>query len=261
MCGRYAASRKPEDLVELFGVQRWDPTETVEPSWNTAPTDPVFAVLERAVRDADPQPDPRPVRQLRALRWGLVPSWAKSADVAVKMFNARAESVHEKPAYRHPFASRRCIVPADGYYEWLTMPSRPGTPRSALRKQPYFITPADGSVLAMAGLYEFWRDPQIREQDDPAAWWCTCTIVTTAAEPALARIHDRMPLMLRPDSWDDWLDPSLTDLDEARALLAPPPPGLLEARPVSAAVGNVRNNGPELTARVEPEPEPETTLF
>ena len=247
MCGRYASSRKPEDLVGLFDAVAWDPTETLAQNWNIGPTDPVYAVLERA-----PKGEGEVVRQLRALRWGLVPSWAKSPGSGVKMINARAETAHEKPAYRRSLAARRCLLPADGYYEWFTPEVPPGTPKSRIKKQPYFITPADGSVMAMAGLYEFWRNRDI-PSDDPAAWLCTCTVVTTAAEPALAPIHDRMPLVLRPDRWDDWLDPGLTDPEEARALLAPPPPGLLEARPVGPAVGNIRNNGPELTRELEPD--------
>ena len=254
MCGRFVSSRKPEDLLPLFGAARWDPTEALAADWNVGPTAPVYAVLDRAVRGEGPEP----VRQLRTLRWGLVPSWAKSPEGAVKMINARAETVQEKPSYRRAFAARRCLIPADGYYEWFTPAPEPGVPRSRVRKQPYFITPADGSVMAMAGLYEFWRDRSVPEQD-PAAWWSTCTVVTTAAEPALARIHDRMPLVLRPELWDAWLDPALTDPDEARALLAPPPPGLLEARPVSTAVGNIRNNGPELL--LPPQAEEPDSLF
>jgi putative SOS response-associated peptidase YedK len=237
MCGRFVSSRKPEDLVQLFDVARWEPAEALAQDWNVSPTKSVYAVLDRPVKGEGPAP----VRQLRTLRWGLVPSWAKSPEAAVKMINARAETVHDKPSYRQPFAARRCLIPADGYYEWAS-PS----------KQPYFVTLADGSVMAMAGLYEFWRDRTVPAQD-PGAWWCTCTVVTTAAEPALASIHERMPLVLPPERWDAWLDPSLTDPDEARTLLAPPPPGLMEARPVSAAVGSFRNNGPELLLRVEPE--------
>lgn len=251
MCGRYASSRKPEDLAGLFDVAAWDPTEALAQNWNIGPTDPVYAVLDRV-----PKGESEKVRQLRALRWGLVPSWAKTPASGVKMINARAETLHEKPAFRRPFAARRCLIPADGYYEWFTPDIPPGTPKSKVKKQPFFITPADGSVLAMAGLYEFWRDRDI-PSEDPAAWWTTCTIVTVAAEPALASIHDRMPLALPRDRWDDWLDPALTDPEEARALLAPPPPGLMEARPVAPAVGNIRNNGPELTRELTPGLEPD----
>ncbi|MEU1626288.1 SOS response-associated peptidase [Streptomyces sp. NPDC020096] len=272
MCGRYAASRKPEDLVGIFDVQKWEPTEALEPDYNVAPTASVYAVLERPEKGSA---SPDPVRQLRALRWGLVPSWAKSPEGGVKMINARAETLHEKPSYRRAFAARRCLLPADGYFEWVT-----GTQERQLeeqgvrkrpRKQPYFVTPADGSVLAMAGLYEFWRDRTLPD-DHPQAWWATCTVVTTAAETtalpgaedsggprSLADIHPRMPLALPPDRWAAWLDPAITDTAVLRDLLAPPPPGMMRAYPVSTAVSNVRNNGPEL---VEPLPAPEEeTLF
>ncbi|MFI2289195.1 SOS response-associated peptidase [Streptomyces niveus] len=274
MCGRYAASRRPEDLVGLFDVEKWDPPEsggTLAPDWNVAPTKEVYVVLERPVKGAD---DPAPVRQLRTLRWGLVPSWSKTPEGGARMINARAETVHEKPSFRRPFASRRCLIPADGYYEWVTAPEERQLEEQGKkkrpRKQPYFVTPADGSVMAMAGLYEFWRDKTLPD-DHPNAWWVTCSVITTEAEtgplgvaPAdgprsLADIHPRMPLMLTPDRWDAWLDPARTDLDGLRELLAPPPEGLMRAYPVTTAVSNVRNNGPELLEELAA-PE-ESTLF
>ncbi|MEE1927664.1 SOS response-associated peptidase [Streptomyces sp. TRM 70351] len=272
MCGRYAASRSPEDLVGLFDVTLWEPEETLAPDWNVAPTKDVHAVLERPVRGAD---DQRPVRQLRALRWGLVPSWAKSPDVGVKMINARAETVHEKSAYRRPFAARRCLLPADGYYEWVTgkqeLDLEQRGRRKRPRKQPYFVTPADGSVMALAGLYEFWRDGT-RPDDDPRAWWATCTVITTEAETgplpgadggegprSLADIHPRMPVALPPDRWDAWLDPARTDPAELRELLGGLPTGRHRAYPVPTDVSNVRNNAPELVREL---PAPEVgTLF
>ncbi|HZG06837.1 MAG TPA: SOS response-associated peptidase [Streptomyces sp.] len=267
MCGRYAASRGPEELAGLFGVEKWDPAETLAPDWNVAPTKQVYAVLDRPLKDGE---DKRPVRQLRPLRWGLVPSWAKSPDVGVKMINARAETVHEKPSYRRPFAARRCLLPADGYYEWVTgkaeRQEEEKGKRKRPRKQPYFVTPADGSVMAMAGIYEFWRDRTLPD-DHPQAWWATCAVITTAAETrpfagaggadgdggprALADIHPRMPLVLTPDRWDAWLDPARTDVDGLRELLAPPPPEAVRAYPVSTEVSNVRNNGPELLTELD----------
>ncbi|MFD4373545.1 SOS response-associated peptidase [Streptomyces sp. NPDC058486] len=258
MCGRFAASRRPEDLVGLFGIEKWEPAETLDQDWNVAPTKEVHVVLERPLKDAETR---RPVRQLRALKWGLVPSWSKSPEGAARMINARAETLHEKPSFRRAFQSRRCILPADGYYEWVTGAAERDLEvegkRKRPRKQPYFVTPADGSVFAMAGLYEFWRDPAL-PPEHPAAWWATCSVITTEAETAplgvapaegpgtLAEIHPRMPLMLTEDRWDAWLDPATTGLDELRALLAPPPEGLMRAFPVSTAVSNVRNNGSEL---------------
>ncbi len=275
MCGRYAASRKPEDLVGIFDVQKWEPKEALEADWNVAPTKDVHAVLARPDRHTD---DPRPVRQLRTLRWGLVPGWAKSPDMGAKMINARAETVHEKSAYRKPFAARRCLLPADGYFEWVTgereLDLEQEGRKKRPRKQPYFVTPVDGSVMALAGLYEFWRD-RTRADDDPRSWWVTCTVVTTAAETSLlpgatgeadaagpqslADIHPRMPLMLTPEKWDAWLDPARTDPDDVRSLLSPPPAGLLRAYPVSTDVSNVRNNGPELVEEIAAPEEP--TLF
>ncbi|MFR9754531.1 SOS response-associated peptidase [Streptomyces sp. TR06-5] len=275
MCGRYAASRSPEDLVDLFEVRKWDPEEALEPDWNVAPTKSVYAVLDRPEKGSG---DPEPVRQLRTVRWGLVPGWAKSPEMGARMINARAETVHEKAAYRKPFAARRCLLPADGYFEWVTgdreLDLEQEGRRKRPRKQPYFVTPADGGVMAMAGLYEFWRD-RTRPDGDPRAWWVTCTVVTTAAETSLlagatgeadaagpqslADIHPRMPLMLQPDRWDAWLDPARTDPTDLRTLLAPPPPGSFRAHPVSTDVSNVRNNGPELVTEIEAPTEP--TLF
>ncbi|RFU87098.1 SOS response-associated peptidase [Streptomyces triticagri] len=263
MCGRYASSRRPEDLAGIFEIDKWDSAEALEADWNVAPTKEVYAVLDRPLKDAD---SPEPVRQLRTLKWGLVPSWSKTPEGGARMINARAETVHEKPSYRRAFAARRCILPADGYYEWVTAQGERELEvegkKKRPRKQPYFVTPADGSVFAMAGLYEFWRD-RTRADGDPAAWWVTCSVITTEAETgplgvapvdgpqSLADIHPRMPLMLTPDRWDAWLDPSRQSVEELRGLLAPPPEGLMRAYPVSTAVSNVRNNSPELVAELD----------
>ncbi|MFC5662481.1 SOS response-associated peptidase [Kitasatospora misakiensis] len=250
MCGRFAASSRPEDIVELFGVEQWDPAETLAPSWNVAPTERAFVVLDRVPKGAA-----EPVRQLRVLRWGLVPQWARSPETAVKMINARSDTVHEKPAYRQAFASRRCILPVDGYYEWQTVPAERGRPR----KKPFFVSRADGLPLALAGLYEFWRNRAV-PSEHPEGWLVTFTVVTTEAEELLAPIHERMPLFLDPGSFDDWLDPGSSEPEELRRLLIPPPPGVLRATPVSPEVGSIRNNHAGLT---EPyvEVEVETTLF
>ncbi|WP_316526391.1 SOS response-associated peptidase [Kitasatospora brasiliensis] len=249
MCGRFAASSKPEDLVELFDVEHWEPAETLAPNWNVAPTDSAFVVLERLAKERPA----RAVRQLRVLRWGLVPPWSDSAETAVKMINARSDTVHEKPSYRQAFAARRCVLPVDGYYEWQTVPGE----RGRARKKPYFVSRADGAPLALAGLYEFWRDRAV-PPGHPRAWLVTFTVVTTDAEEALAPIHERMPLFLDRADWDEWLDPRLTEPEGLRRLLIPPPPGALVATPVDPAVGSIRNNGPELK---EPWVEPVTTLF
>ncbi|MGE7438511.1 MULTISPECIES: SOS response-associated peptidase [Kitasatospora] len=244
MCGRFVSTSTPQDLVELFGVTRWTPVETLAPSWNVAPTDRVWAVLERPVRDEGPEP----VRQLRALRWGLVPSWAKDPSTGSKLINARVETVHEKPSFRKAFAARRCLLPADGFYEWETIAAPAG---GRPRKQPYFIAPEDGSLMPMAGLFEFWRNRDLPE-DHPEAWLATTTIITTEATDAAGRIHPRMPLAVAPDATDDWLNPEHQDTDLLRDLLAQPAGGNLIARPVSTAVNSVRNNGPQLLEEVPP---------
>ena len=167
MCGRYASSRKPEDLVEEFeistaGGNRVD--EALAPDFNVAPTKPVYAVMERSPSSRDAEVQEPPERQLRVLTWGLVPSWAKDPSIGNRMINARMETVAEKPAYKRAFASRRCLLPADGYFEWYPT-QQTGTSGKPL-KQPFFIHPQDGGLLAMAGLYEIWRDPE-RDEDDP----------------------------------------------------------------------------------------------
>ncbi len=240
MCGRYASSRKPEDLVEEFDIPAAE-LPRLDPDYNVAPTKEVYAVLERPPKDEDRSSAPE--RQLRVLTWGLVPFWAKDPSVGSRMINARMETVAEKPAYRRAFEKRRVILPADGYFEWY--PTKEKTKAGKQRKQPYFIRPTDGGVLAMAGLYEIWRDPE-KGADDPSRFRWTCTVLTTSAEDPLGHIHDRMPLMLGPDRYDAWLDPRRNDKDDLLSLLEPAAPGRLEAYPVAPLVSNVRNNGPEL---------------
>ncbi|MFE9674342.1 SOS response-associated peptidase [Streptomyces sp. NPDC006259] len=247
MCGRYASTRGPEDLAQQFHVDELGVEEPLPPSWNVAPTDDVWAVLERAPRGEDDAGRVR--RELRPLRWGLVPSWAKDVKVGARMINARVETLHEKPAFRRAFTRRRCLLPADGFYEWQQTTAE-DTGRT--RKQPYFIHPEDGRVMALAGLYEYWRDPEVKQDDDPAAWLMTCTIITTDAKDAAGRVHPRMPLALTEDHYDAWLDPAHQDPDELRALLGRPAEGRLDVRPVSPAVNNVRNNGPGLLDPLAP---------
>lgn len=242
MCGRYAAAKDPAALVEEFEVVS-APPEELAPDYNVAPTKKVYVVVERPAREETPQR-----RTLEVARWGLVPSWAKDPSIGSRMINARAETVAEKPAFRRAFASRRCLVPADGYYEWYT-PTEPGAPVGASGKplkQPFYIHPADGSSLAMAGLYEWWRDPT-RTEDDPAAWRLTCTVITTEASDDLGRIHDRVPMTVSREDWGAWLDPA-RGADAAGPLLTPALASRLDAYPVSTLVNSVRNNGPELIA-------------
>jgi putative SOS response-associated peptidase YedK len=240
MCGRYAASRDPDDLVEEFEVVV-RPEETIPPDWNVAPTKKVYAVIDRR-----PKAEAAVRRELAVLTWGLVPSWAKDPSIGSRMINARMETVAEKPAFRRAFAKRRCLLPADGYYEWYTPLDGPKGKNGKPLKQPFYIHPADGGVLAMAGLYELWRDPT-RGDDDPLRWRVTCTVLTTTAEDAVGMIHDRMPLMVERERWHEWLDPAVDGAEhDLTELLVPAAPGRLDAYPVSTAVNAVANNGPEL---------------
>jgi putative SOS response-associated peptidase YedK len=263
MCGRYASTRKRIELLEEFSVQRDMVAEPLKPDYNVAPTKPVYAVLDRVEpAAAEPVPadgvdsrddaareqsrgraaDGSPERELRVVRWGLVPFWAKDVKIGSRMINARAETVAEKPAFRRAFAKRRCLLPADGYYEWQSVPGA--------AKQPMYISRADGRSLAFAGLYELWRDPSVG-RDDEDAWLWTATIITTSAPDELGMIHDRMPMIIDPAGWADWLDPANSDVADVRALLSPAAVGGLITYPVGTEVNSVRNNGPQLVERFD----------
>lgn len=251
MCGRYAATANPDELIEEFEVEEdrtGEPTRSVlvnpqvppplTPDFNMAPTKQAPVVLTRQTR------------QLRLLTWGLVPSWAKDVKGGVRMINARAESVLHKPAFAKAALERRCLVPAQGWYEWQVSPEALDA-KGRPRKQPFFTERADGQPCAFAGLYEFWRDPQIADRDDPQAWLVTFTILTQEAEAGLDRIHDRQPVVLDPSSWDQWLDPTIADGPSVEQLLVPAEPGRFTAYPVSSAVNGSRANGPGLIQPVD----------
>lgn len=233
MCGRYATTQTSASLNQAFEIDLAGSFVELEADFNMAPTKLAPVVVGRADESGS-----RPRRELLTARWGLVPSWAKDPSIGNRMINARSETIAEKPAFAKAFAKRRALVPADGYYEWYA--GQPAEGRSKPPKQPFYITPKDGSVLAMAGLYEFWKD---RGSDE---WLISFTIITTAAEDDLGHVHERMPLFLEPQAYDEWLDPSPRPADELLGLLVPAAPGRLDAFPVSTAVNNVRNNGPEL---------------
>jgi putative SOS response-associated peptidase YedK len=202
-------------------------------------------------QDGGDEERPQAARQLRVVRWGLVPSWAKDVSIGSRLINARSETVAEKPAFRRAFARRRCLLPADGYYEWMVLGATEASDRPGKKaKQPYFIHRADGGPLAFAGLYELWRDRSVPDED-PAAWLWSATIITTTAPDELGEIHDRMPMVIPPDSWADWLDPANTDVADLRALLAPAMTSGLATYPVSTEVNSVRNNGPQLIEQIE----------
>lgn len=232
MCGRYASTRSAADLSALF--EAIDETgDVLVPDYNVAPTDPV-AIVRLTARS--------PQRVLSVARWGLVPAWAKDARGAARMINARVETVATSRAYASSFERRRCLVPADGWYEWLK--------REEGGKQPYFMTLRDGGSLAFAGLWSVWGPADKR--------LLTCSVITVPAAGEMALVHDRMPLALPPQRWQAWL----RDAD-AKPLLAPAPPEFLSAiemRPVGTAVGDVRNDGPDLVREVSAPPLFESTV-
>ncbi|MFC4106941.1 SOS response-associated peptidase [Micromonospora zhanjiangensis] len=235
MCGRYATTRSAADLSALFESSDETGGRLVA-DFNVAPTDPVPMVRNSQVDG----------RMLTVARWGLVPSWARDSRGAARMINARAETVATGKAFAASFARRRCLIPADGWYEWVR--------RDGAGKQPYFMTPVDGSVLAFAGLWSVWSPPDrasgAAESADPLV---SCAVLTTAARGDLALVHDRMPLLLPAERWPDWL---AGGGDPAR-LLTPPGDELLteiEIRPVGPSVGDVRNDGPDLVVRVPAPP-------
>jgi putative SOS response-associated peptidase YedK len=232
VCGRYAAARDTATLVTEFEVEQVvDPAP--EPRFNVAPTNPVPVVVDREVEPGTVQ------RQLRTARWGLVPSWAKDPTIGSRMINARWEQAAEKPAFRAALGRRRCLLPADGYYEWYRPPRPEGSPQP--RKQPFFIHRTDGACLAMAGLFEFWRP------EPEAPWLVTTTVITVDAEGPLRALHDRMPLILPPSAYARWLDPTTPLPPGFDARL---PVGMLAAHPVSTAVNSVRNDSPDLVAPI-----------
>ena len=232
MCGRYASATGRPELLEQFDAQV-DTEEPDTPDWNVAPTKPITAVMTRP-RDGGPQ------RLLRVVRWGLVPSWAKDSSIGSRLINARLETAAEKPAFRAAAGRRRCLLPADGYYEW--QPVSEGGGKS--RKQAWFMAGADGRPLAMAGLWEVWH----AADGTPLL---TATVITGDAIDELGHVHDRSPMLVARDDWTAWLDPAATDAAAALGLARPPAHGQIIARPVSAAVGNVKANGPELTQPVD----------
>ncbi len=198
-----------------------------DPSYNLAPTDPVPVLWQRAEDEGE--------RRLGVARWGLVPSWAKDPAVGVRAFNARVETAAEKPTFRSAFARRRCVLPADGYYEW-----KKGAGRA---KQPMFIHAADGRPLGFAGLYERWKDAEGRP-----LW--SVTILTGPAQGPLADIHDRRPLAIAPDLVGTWLDLDLREPERIRSLLETDTVPAWAAHPVGPEVGNVRNDGPGLIREI-----------
>ena len=227
MCGRFSSTSQLQFLLEQFRAEPLG-VEGHQPSWNVAPASDILVVTA----------SPDGARQLRALRWGLVPRWAKDPSGANKMINLRAETVREKKGWKSTLARKRCIIPIDGFYEWQDQ-------GKGQRKQPFYITSRDFTPLALAGLWATWRDPDGGEE------LFTCTILTTSANDLMGPVHHRMPVILAPEDWDTWLDPENTDTEELAKRLVPAPEEMLTLWPVDPAVGNVRNNRPELQEPLE----------
>lgn len=218
MCGRFTLAAPGEQVAQQFQLAE---VPDLAARYNIAPTQQVAAVRVAGTG-----------RELSLFRWGLVPSWAKDPSVGSRMINARSETVAEKPAFRTALRQRRCLIPADGFYEWQV---REGG------KQPFHIRLVTGEPFALAGLYEHWQAPD-------GTWLHSCTILTTEANELMRPLHDRMPVIIAPDQHAVWLDPDLRDAGPLQALLAPYPAELMVATAVSRAVNRVGNDGPELLA-------------
>jgi len=226
MCGRFVSLAQPEQLAEQFEVDEVR-TDPLPQRWNVAPTQDVYAIIDK---DG--------VRRLGTLRWGFLPYWTKRLKGARQPINARIETVSTAKMFADAFRRHRCLLPADGFYEWQVRADQD-------RKQPYHLAEPDGHPLAFAGIWTVWRDPQ----DPDADPLFTAAIVTTAAKGEMRDLHERMPVMLPKRLWDDWLDASPDDaphLVDAVAALGPP---RLTATPIVDRVNNVRNEGPELLER------------
>ena len=249
MCGRFVSATPPDRIAAYFGADL--AAEPLPENYNVAPTNEIYAVVETP---SGPQ--------LQVFHWGLVPHWAKERKIGQKMINARAETVAEKPAFKSILRKYRCIIPADGFYEWqaaqtgMAVPVEAGdlalsaeppklTTSGKPAKQPMFIHRLDGEPLAFAGLWSVWtdRDP---EANPEGLSLHSATIITTTANGTMAPVHDRMPVILPASRWHEWLDPTNNDLDALTGLLVPAPDDLLTMHPVSTEVNNVRNKGEQL---------------
>lgn len=248
MCGRFVSSSTPDQVASYFDVDSVDEQLLDRgPNFNTAPTTSVYVV------HADGG-----VRALDAFRWGLVPSWAKDTKIGARMINARAETLAEKPAFKRAFAKRRCIIPADGFYEWKPLAGPEGAKPA---KQPYFIHRPDGEPYAFAGIWETWKGPKGSKAAPgveglpapaPVEPLRSCSIITTSANTAMSELHDRMPVMLPRSAWEEWLSPEVDDLDLLGKLLVPASDDLITFHAVSTEVNSARNKGEHLADEVDP---------
>jgi putative SOS response-associated peptidase YedK len=220
MCGRVRLSSDVSEIKLVFSIPPHRPAPNIAPSWNVAPTDPLPVVRY----------DPRAgERSLDVMRWGLVPFWAKDIKVGFANINAKAEGIEGKPAFREAFARRRCLVPVDNFYEWK---------KTATGKQPYAVALANRGLMALAGLWENWRSP--------AGEWVRSFAIVHEANELCAELHNRMPVVLKLQAWPTWLGEQQADVPQLKSLLAPYPSDEMICWPVSARVGNVKNNDPSL---------------
>jgi len=224
VCGRYRLSRQKQFVEEYFDCVSDEPDWN--PRFNIAPTQPIPVIRQNPTK---------PTRELLLVRWGLIPSWAKDPSVAAKMINARSETADTKPAFRDALKSRRCLIPADGFYEWM---------RTGSAKQPYCFEVNDGQLFAFAGIWDRWRDPSGNAVE-------TCSILTTTPNAVTAAVHDRMPVILDPDAYDLWLDPGMKDVAAASDLLKPYDARLMRCYPVSSRINHVANDDEECSTLVE----------
>jgi putative SOS response-associated peptidase YedK len=224
MCGRYRLSRRKQIIEEHFNCDAWD--EDWSPRYNVAPTQSVPVIRQHPKE---------PVRQISTMGWGLVPHWAQDASVAARTINARSETVAEKPVFRDPIRFRRCLIPADGFYEW----ARKGT-----SKQPYCFEVNEGGLFAFAGLWDGWKNPD-------GHWIKTCSILTTTPNAVTSAVHDRMPVILDPDSYDLWLDPGMQDVAAISELLKPYDARSMRSYPVSTRLNRVVNDDEDCSCPVE----------
>jgi putative SOS response-associated peptidase YedK len=225
MCGRFSQTFSDRDLLEYFHLAR---SLSLEPRYNIAPSMEVAALREEEGG-----------RRLVFLRWGLIPFWARDRKIGYRTLNARSETAHKTASFRAAFRSRRCLIPANGFYEW---DKKGGT------RQPWFIHRVDGRPLALAGLWERWQDPEGERVIE------SCTILTVSAAEPVARLHDRMPVILEPEGFDCWLDPAGQEVETLRGMLKPAATGVLSLYPVSPYVNKAGNEGAECIEPVGKEP-------
>ena len=224
MCGRYRLSRRKQFIEEYFGAAPWD--DDWSPRYNIAPSQPVPVIRQHPKE---------PIKKISSMLWGLIPHWAKDASGAASTINARSETAATKPAFRDPLKLRRCLIPADGFYEWKRMQSS---------KQPYCFEVNDGQLFAFAGLWDGWKDAD-------GNWLRTCSILTTTPNAMTSAIHDRMPVILNPDSYDLWLDPGMTNAQVVSELLKPYDPEWMRCYPVSTRINHVAKDDEDCSCPVD----------